>query len=238
VPAELRPDHLMAAGTLTPAELPARDLGHKRLLVAACPTSHAAATPGRFPVAGRAAWRDQREPASPRAVPPPAGPGRAPGCRPVGSAGVLRAGPAPRPLCGRVGLVTQLAESESGRDSAAVGEPRTSHPVARDDQKASEPQHRASIPARAQPRRTSAFPGRAIAGPRRNLPYLMPSGDGKCRVWVLGPRRWSGPRHATRFWCRRSADDLDVFRLRSLLALGDVELDFLPLLQAAVATAG
>src|SRR5215469_11925092 len=35
-----------------------------------------------------------------------------------------------------------------------------------------------------------------------------------------------------------SADDLDVLRLRSLLALGDVELDFLPFLQAAVATSG
>src|SRR6059058_490062 len=32
------------------------------------------------------------------------------------------------------------------------------------------------------------------------------------------------------------AGDLDVFRLRSLLALGDVELDLLPFLQAAVAT--
>jgi len=29
--AELCPDHLMAAGTLTPAQLPARDLGHARL---------------------------------------------------------------------------------------------------------------------------------------------------------------------------------------------------------------
>src|SRR5262249_60201536 len=35
-----------------------------------------------------------------------------------------------------------------------------------------------------------------------------------------------------------SADHLDVLRLRSLLALGDVELDLLPFLQAAVATAG
>src|SRR5207344_1981339 len=32
-----------------------------------------------------------------------------------------------------------------------------------------------------------------------------------------------------------SAGDLDVFRLGSLLALGDVELDLLPFLQAAVA---
>src|SRR2546429_1788243 len=35
-----------------------------------------------------------------------------------------------------------------------------------------------------------------------------------------------------------SAGDLDVFRLGSLLALGDVELDLLPFLQAAVAAAG
>src|SRR5256714_9447866 len=35
-----------------------------------------------------------------------------------------------------------------------------------------------------------------------------------------------------------SADDLDVFRLGSFLALGDVELDLLPFLQAAVAAAG
>src|SRR5437016_3582863 len=34
------------------------------------------------------------------------------------------------------------------------------------------------------------------------------------------------------------AGDLDVFRLRSLLALGDVELDLLPFLQAAVAATG
>jgi hypothetical protein len=31
VPAELRPDHFAAAGTLTQAELPARDLGQGRL---------------------------------------------------------------------------------------------------------------------------------------------------------------------------------------------------------------
>ncbi len=31
VPAELGPDHLVAAGTLTPAQLPARDLGHEGL---------------------------------------------------------------------------------------------------------------------------------------------------------------------------------------------------------------
>src|SRR5215472_3528888 len=35
-----------------------------------------------------------------------------------------------------------------------------------------------------------------------------------------------------------SAGDFDVFRLGSLLALGDVELDLLPLLQAAVAATG
>jgi hypothetical protein len=48
VPAELCPDHLVAAGTLTQAELPARDLGHGRLLLAACPSPHAVTTPGRF----------------------------------------------------------------------------------------------------------------------------------------------------------------------------------------------
>jgi hypothetical protein len=44
VPAELRPDHFMAAGKLTQAELPARDLGLGRLLLAALPipaVSHA-----------------------------------------------------------------------------------------------------------------------------------------------------------------------------------------------------
>src|SRR5437764_10112692 len=35
-----------------------------------------------------------------------------------------------------------------------------------------------------------------------------------------------------------SADDPDVLRLRPLLALGDVELDLLPFLQAAVAATG
>jgi hypothetical protein len=39
VPAELCPDHLVAAGTLTQAELPARDLGHGRLLVSCLPLS-------------------------------------------------------------------------------------------------------------------------------------------------------------------------------------------------------
>ena len=39
VPAELRPDHRVAAGTLTPAELPARDLGHGRLPVSCLPFS-------------------------------------------------------------------------------------------------------------------------------------------------------------------------------------------------------
>src|SRR5262249_56434520 len=34
------------------------------------------------------------------------------------------------------------------------------------------------------------------------------------------------------------ADDLDVLRLGSLLALGDVELDLLPLVEAAVAATG
>jgi hypothetical protein len=37
IPAELCPDHLVAAGTLTPAELLARDLGHERLLYLPAP---------------------------------------------------------------------------------------------------------------------------------------------------------------------------------------------------------
>src|SRR6266566_7828781 len=40
------------------------------------------------------------------------------------------------------------------------------------------------------------------------------------------------------FAAAASAGDPDVFRLGALLALGDVELDLLPLLQAAVAAAG
>ena len=47
VPAELCPDHFMAAGKLTQAELPARDLGHGRLLLAACPSPQCH-TPGSF----------------------------------------------------------------------------------------------------------------------------------------------------------------------------------------------
>src|SRR5579871_2416692 len=42
VPAELCPDHVMAAGRLTQAELLTRNLGHRRLLLAACPCGHAA----------------------------------------------------------------------------------------------------------------------------------------------------------------------------------------------------
>src|SRR5260370_41454981 len=60
IPAELRPDHLVAAGTLTQAELLARDLGHGRLLFAACPSPHAVTTSVRFSFTGRVAWRDQR----------------------------------------------------------------------------------------------------------------------------------------------------------------------------------
>src|SRR6185437_8452394 len=43
------------------------------------------------------------------------------------------------------------------------------------------------------------------------------------------------PRHAPGLGVGRSADDLDVFRLGPLLALGNVELDLLPFLQIAVA---
>ncbi|HCU92336.1 MAG TPA: hypothetical protein DHU96_06180 [Actinobacteria bacterium] len=39
VPSELCPDHFVAAGTLTQAELPARDLGHGRLLLGSLPFS-------------------------------------------------------------------------------------------------------------------------------------------------------------------------------------------------------
>src|SRR5947208_1735236 len=59
VPAELCPDHFVAAGTLTQVELLARDLGHGRLPLVACPAQHAVTTPGRFSVAGRAATRGQ-----------------------------------------------------------------------------------------------------------------------------------------------------------------------------------
>jgi len=44
VPAELCPDHFVAAGKLTQAELLARDLGHGSLLLAACPSPHAVTT--------------------------------------------------------------------------------------------------------------------------------------------------------------------------------------------------
>jgi hypothetical protein len=78
VPAELCPDHFMAAGKLTQAELPARDLGHGRPLLAACPSPHVATTPGRFSFAG-------------------------PSCpaRPAGAGLVILAGPA----CGTEGLL-------------------------------------------------------------------------------------------------------------------------------------
>src|SRR5262249_11418922 len=103
-----------------------------------------------------------------------------------------------------------------------------------------EAQQMASLPTRAQPSRTRALLGPVIAGPRRNLLYLMPSGDAKGRGCVPG-----GPGGDDLFAGMQlgsgaggSADHLDVLRLRSLLALGDVELDLLPFLQAAVATAG
>jgi len=60
VPAELCPDHFVAAGKLTQAELLTRDLGHGRLLLAACPSLHAVTMSGRFSFTGRAATRGQR----------------------------------------------------------------------------------------------------------------------------------------------------------------------------------
>ena len=50
IPTELCQDHLVATGTLTPGELPARDLGHARLPFNRLPTSHAVTTSGHFPV--------------------------------------------------------------------------------------------------------------------------------------------------------------------------------------------
>src|SRR6266516_4832269 len=50
VPAELRPDHFMAAGALTQAELPTRDLGHGRLPFSCLPFSACCHHLGSFPV--------------------------------------------------------------------------------------------------------------------------------------------------------------------------------------------
>src|SRR6266487_4854262 len=56
-PPNCAPDHFVAEGKLTQAELLAWDLGHGRLLLAACPSPHAVTTPGRFSFASRVAWR-------------------------------------------------------------------------------------------------------------------------------------------------------------------------------------
>jgi hypothetical protein len=50
----------------------------------------------------------------------------------------------------------------------------------------SEPRHRTSLPTRAQLGEQRQSLGRAIAAQRRNLLYLMPSGEGKRRAWVVG----------------------------------------------------
>src|SRR2546421_10719913 len=59
---------------------------------------------------------------------------------------------------------------------------------------------------------------------------------------VLGSIRWPATRGCAASGMALGADasgnDPDVFRLGSLLALGDVELDLLSFLQAAVAAAG
>src|SRR5262245_8236167 len=67
----------------------------------------------------------------------------------------------------------------------------------------------------------------------------MPSGEGSAAYGCCGPGD-DGPAPGMHLGSGAggSADDLDVFRLGPLLALGDVELDPLPLLQAAVAGAG
>src|SRR5262245_59333047 len=67
----------------------------------------------------------------------------------------------------------------------------------------------------------------------------MPSGEGSAAYGCCGPGD-DGPAPGMHLGSGAggSADDLDVFRLGPLLALGDVELDPLPLLQAAVAAAG
>src|SRR5690348_9648716 len=59
VPAELCPDHFVAAGKLTQAELLARDLGHGASPLAACHSQHAVTTPRRFSSACRVATRGQ-----------------------------------------------------------------------------------------------------------------------------------------------------------------------------------
>src|SRR6266576_3245442 len=57
---------------------------------------------------------------------------------------------------------------------------------------------------------------------------------------VLGSIRWPATRPGSgmALGADASGNDPDVFRLGSLLALGDVELDLLSFLQAAVAAAG
>src|SRR6266478_2968726 len=66
---------------------------------------------------------------------------------------------------------------------------------------------------------------------------------GTCRpaAFVVQPLLFAWGRSAvapTSSRAGRSAGDLDVFRLGSLLALGDVELDLLTFLQTAIAAAG
>jgi hypothetical protein len=59
VPAELCPDHFVAAGWLTQAELLARDLGHGRLLELPVLLGMLPPQPGRFSFADRAATQGQ-----------------------------------------------------------------------------------------------------------------------------------------------------------------------------------
>src|SRR6266542_7029917 len=96
-------------------------------------------------------------------------------------------------------------------------------------------------------RSTRAWPGQVGGG----LRVLRERGDpgafedpsshpvrhpGRCRVRTRpGTRDCPAPGEAVAV---ASAGDPDVLRLGSLLALGDVELDLLPFLQAAVAAAG
>src|SRR5262249_44242911 len=67
---------------------------------------------------------------------------------------------------------------------------------------------------------------RAPSSPSRNIPQP----GARMMVW-LPACNWG-------FGASGSADGHDVFGLRSLLALGDVELDLLPFLQAAIAATG
>src|SRR5215471_11957090 len=108
-------------------------------------------------------------------------------------------------------------------------------PTSRRCPRAGDPRQRRAcrLPSVEKPLRACGLPPRQrrITLPAPSPPSCnIPQPGARTTVWLPGRHKGFGG--------GRSAESHDVFRLRSFLALSDVELDLLPFLQAAIAVAG